>query len=329
MNDAEDPLRAIRLAKLDGLKALGIEPYPYAFSRTDEAAELERRHAGLPAGAETERAGACRRPHPRHPQQRHVHRPARRLGQDPDLLPPRLPRSRRVGGGATARHRRSDRGRGNGAPHPARRADRQRRRGHGPGQDPAPAAREISRSRRCRAALPPALSRPDHEPGEPRDAAPAQQDRRGVAQSPRRARLSRSRDADAAHDPRRRLGEALCHPSQRARHRTLSADRARAAFKAAGGRRPGRQGVRDQPLLPQRRALAPAQPGIHHARTLRGLCRLHRDDAVDRGADQHRREDCARDPADRLWWERDRSVAALAAAQHGRVGARGDRRRFS
>src|SRR5271154_5176351 len=54
MNDAEDPLRAVRLAKLDGLKGLGIEPYPYAFSRTDEAAELERRHAGLPAGAETD-----------------------------------------------------------------------------------------------------------------------------------------------------------------------------------------------------------------------------------------------------------------------------------
>jgi lysyl-tRNA synthetase class 2 len=54
MNDAEDPLRAIRLAKLDGLKALGIEPYPYAFLRTDEAAELERRLAGLPAGAETD-----------------------------------------------------------------------------------------------------------------------------------------------------------------------------------------------------------------------------------------------------------------------------------
>src|SRR5271167_4149195 len=53
MIDAEDPLRAVRLAKLDGLKALGIEPYPYAFARTDEAAELEQRHAGLPAGAET------------------------------------------------------------------------------------------------------------------------------------------------------------------------------------------------------------------------------------------------------------------------------------
>ena len=53
MNDAEDPLREVRVAKLDGLKALGIDPYPYAFARTDEAAELERRHAGLPAGAET------------------------------------------------------------------------------------------------------------------------------------------------------------------------------------------------------------------------------------------------------------------------------------
>jgi lysyl-tRNA synthetase, class II len=53
MSDAEDPLRMVRLAKLDGLKALGIDPYPYAFARTDEAAELERRHAGLPAGAET------------------------------------------------------------------------------------------------------------------------------------------------------------------------------------------------------------------------------------------------------------------------------------
>ena len=53
MNDADDPLRAARLAKLDRLKALGIDPYPYAFARTDEAGELERQHAGLAAGAET------------------------------------------------------------------------------------------------------------------------------------------------------------------------------------------------------------------------------------------------------------------------------------
>ena len=53
MSDAEDPLRAVRLAKLDGLKALGINPYPYEFARTDEAAALEARHAGLAAGAES------------------------------------------------------------------------------------------------------------------------------------------------------------------------------------------------------------------------------------------------------------------------------------
>ena len=53
MSDAEDPLRAARLAKLDELRALGIDPYPYEFARTDEAAEVEGRHQALPAGTET------------------------------------------------------------------------------------------------------------------------------------------------------------------------------------------------------------------------------------------------------------------------------------
>jgi lysyl-tRNA synthetase, class II len=53
MNDTEDPLRAVRLGKLESLRAQGIDPYPYAFARTHDTAELERRHAGLPAGAET------------------------------------------------------------------------------------------------------------------------------------------------------------------------------------------------------------------------------------------------------------------------------------
>jgi lysyl-tRNA synthetase, class II len=50
MTDVEDPLRASRLAKLERLKALGVDPYPYAFHRTHEAAELEHEHAELPAG---------------------------------------------------------------------------------------------------------------------------------------------------------------------------------------------------------------------------------------------------------------------------------------
>jgi lysyl-tRNA synthetase class 2 len=52
--NAEDPLRAVRIGKRDSLKALGIDPYPYRFERTDEAGELERRYSGLVAGAETQ-----------------------------------------------------------------------------------------------------------------------------------------------------------------------------------------------------------------------------------------------------------------------------------
>jgi lysyl-tRNA synthetase class 2 len=49
----EDPLRAARRVKRDRLRALGIDPYPYAFTRTHQAAELEERYRGLAAGAET------------------------------------------------------------------------------------------------------------------------------------------------------------------------------------------------------------------------------------------------------------------------------------
>jgi lysyl-tRNA synthetase, class II len=54
MSDGEDPLRAVRVGKRDRLRALGIDPYPYNFERTHETGELERRYAGLAAGAETE-----------------------------------------------------------------------------------------------------------------------------------------------------------------------------------------------------------------------------------------------------------------------------------
>jgi lysyl-tRNA synthetase, class II len=53
MSDNTDPLRAVRVGKLESLRALGIDPYPYRFARTHVAAELERHYAGLAAGAET------------------------------------------------------------------------------------------------------------------------------------------------------------------------------------------------------------------------------------------------------------------------------------
>ncbi|HVC54374.1 MAG TPA: lysine--tRNA ligase [Stellaceae bacterium] len=51
--DDEDPFRRVRLDKLDALRGLGIDPYPVSFSRSDEAAALDMRHAALPSGAET------------------------------------------------------------------------------------------------------------------------------------------------------------------------------------------------------------------------------------------------------------------------------------
>ncbi|MBO0738595.1 MAG: lysine--tRNA ligase [Alphaproteobacteria bacterium] len=50
---AEEPLRAVRIGKRDSLKALGIDPYPYSFDRTHEAAFLEHRYEGLAPGSET------------------------------------------------------------------------------------------------------------------------------------------------------------------------------------------------------------------------------------------------------------------------------------
>ncbi len=53
MKEGEGELYAVRLEKRRRLDALGIDPYPYAFSRTATAAALEARHEALPAGAET------------------------------------------------------------------------------------------------------------------------------------------------------------------------------------------------------------------------------------------------------------------------------------
>src|SRR5438093_2027440 len=51
--DDDDPLRRVRLEKLETLRGMGIEPYPVSFSRSDEAAALDQRYAGLAVGAET------------------------------------------------------------------------------------------------------------------------------------------------------------------------------------------------------------------------------------------------------------------------------------
>ena len=52
--ESDNKFRAIRLEKLEALRKLGVEPYPYAYPVTVEAAALDRKYADLPAGAQTE-----------------------------------------------------------------------------------------------------------------------------------------------------------------------------------------------------------------------------------------------------------------------------------
>src|SRR5215208_4933366 len=51
--DEEDPFRRVRLDKLETLRGMGIDPYPVGFAREHQAAELDRRYADIPAGTET------------------------------------------------------------------------------------------------------------------------------------------------------------------------------------------------------------------------------------------------------------------------------------
>ena len=107
-------------------------------------------------------------------------------------------------------------------------------------------------------------------PDVPRGVPQALADRARHPRVPRRARLPRGRDADDASDHRRRRGAAVRHAPQRARHEAVHADRA-GAVPQAPRRRRLRARLRDQPQLPQRGAVASAQPRVHDARVLSGV----------------------------------------------------------
>jgi hypothetical protein len=92
----------------------------------------------------------------------------------------------------------------------------------------------------------------------------AERDDRGDPPLPGQPGLRRGRDADDAAHRGRGDGAPVRDAPQRPRHRPLPAHRPRALPEAAGGGRP-REGLRDQPQLPQRRHLLHAQPGVHDA----------------------------------------------------------------
>ena len=141
-----------------------------------------------------------------------------------------------------------------------------------------------------------------------------------------RAGVRRGRDAHDAVDRRRGRGPAVRHPSQRARHRPVPADRPRAVPQAAAGRRHG-AGLRDRPGLSQRGAQPAAQPRVHHVRGLSGLRRLPRDDGPDRGPDLRRDRGARRRVRPALGRGDDRLHAPLAAPDLRRAAGRARRGR--
>ena len=56
--EEENQFRAARLEKLEALRKLGVEPYPYVFPVTAAAAALDAKYADLPAGTNTDDAVA-------------------------------------------------------------------------------------------------------------------------------------------------------------------------------------------------------------------------------------------------------------------------------
>ena len=229
------------------------------------------------------------RPHSRHSQLRQgeLSRAVGRPVAHPGLHQEGLAVGARLRAVPAARFRRR-RGRGGASvPHAHQRADDLGVAARVSREVPPAAAREVARPDRRRDPLSPALSRSHRQSRGARGLPGPQQGAGGAARVPGCARLPRSRDADDAADCRRRHGAAVPDASQRARHRSVPAHRARAVPEAAGRRRP-RARLRDQPQLPQRRHLDPAQPRVHDARVLSGLQRLPGPDDADGGDDRLR-----------------------------------------
>ena len=287
-----------RQKKVAEIRALGGNPYANGFVPTHTAAEILAKFAGVtppppppgddgksgPAASERRRLrrGGTHRGLPvvRQDGLREAPGPQRAdPGPDPQGSPRRGGLRALEEGGARRLHRR---GRQPGH-HEDRRADHRGRERADPDQGDAAAAREVSRPVGHRGPLPPALRRPGGEPRGARGVPQAERDRAQHSQLSGCPRVPRGGDADAARDRRRRRGQAVQDPPQRARPRSQHADRARAAPQAAG-RRQLRPGLRDRPQLPQRGAVAPAQPRVHDAGVLPGLRDLRRPDGAHRDA---------------------------------------------
>ena len=172
-------------------------------------------------------------------------------------------------------------------PDPNGGTDRSRRLPRLPGEGPPAAPREVARPCRPGHPLPAALPGPARESADPRGVPPPGRD--GFVDAPLHGRrgFSGSRDADAPAARHRGGGAAVPDPASSARDRPLPPGGARALPEAPRGRGVP-AGLRDQPELPQRGALHPAQPRVHHAGVLPGVQRLRRHDGSHRAPGDRR-----------------------------------------
>ena len=284
-----------RRRKLAEIENLGVPAWPnrFAASHTLEAASETYRGPGRGRTGSRFRGGsdgAGRRPDRRDPI-------VRKGG-----VPAPLGRTRNAPGAYSAR--RASRARlrglegvgprglwvGSRRPHvpdPNRGTDRSCRLPRLPGEGPPAAPREVARPCRPGHPLPAALPGPARESADPRGVPPP--GRNGFVDAPLHGRrgFSGSRDPHAPAARHRGGGAAVPDPAPGPRDRPLPAGGARALPEAPRGRGVP-AGLRDQPQLPERGALHPAQPRVHHAGVLPGVQRLRRHDGSHRAPGDRR-----------------------------------------
>src|SRR6266540_252678 len=221
-------------------------------------------------------------PRPAKPGKGRVPRPVRRVLEAPALCPQGRGRRARVGALPRPGPGRLDRCRGGDLPDAHGRAVGEGASSDLPGQVSPSAAGEVAWLEGCRTALPGEAPRPGRQPGIARDLREASGDHPLPAQLPGRSGIPRGRNTDDAAGAGRRARPAFRDAPQRSGSRALPANRARAVLEEARRGGPVSR-LRDQPQFQKRRHLDAAQPGIHDARVLPGLCAGGRSDDADRG----------------------------------------------
>ena len=265
----------VRLAKLDRLRAEGVDPYPVGYPRTDGCAAVRERYAGLAPDTGTgETVAVAGRVMLVRDHGQLCFATIRDGSGDLQLMldarPGPLAWTAVDLGDHVGRHRR-------GVRHAARRAVGAGGRLAAHRQVPAPAAGQAPRAWPTRR---PGSGSATSTSSSTRTARELLRARGAAVRSLRQTLAGRGLpgggDADPAAGARRRERPPVRHPHQRLRPAAVPAHRPRAVPQAAGRGRGG-AGVRAGPGLPQRGRRPHPQPRVHDAGGVPGVRRLPRD----------------------------------------------------